>query len=420
MLALISHPDAPAAAAGDSILQDDMELMALDRTTGLYNYYVFRPAPPATNGARALHGTVERVVLEADGTVTERQKRPGEKAIQRVADSPRCFACHVLGAPVMNELSDGWDDWISPRKTRAVSVPLSGTTSELVGESTGDNPTGRSSFAGSLEVTVRDALRALGAGASTGSGLVSWLAASPWGRGVLDNALFCQSTVQVLSAEEAVPLEVYIDPWTVRNTRIVRPIRTPGTERAPLRFPVRAQLDVALEEALVARGVLSPEAALALRLVDPVHDVFSAVRCGAKAHLDGSLDASLATLDGRVRAAVEMALTTEAAARPEHSAAHAYARALLSRAPDLDARKEAYLQWAEQRLVGAGAPDAAARQAIEQERARRWREAEALYPEARNPFGPLPLGGPARAMVGTGGAALGSGIGASLGGASSD
>src|SRR5262245_57739170 len=41
MVALVSSPDAPHAGDGDPMLLTSVEVMALDRKTGLYNFYVF-------------------------------------------------------------------------------------------------------------------------------------------------------------------------------------------------------------------------------------------------------------------------------------------------------------------------------------------------------------------------------------------
>jgi hypothetical protein len=44
MAALFSSPDVPGAASGDPMVFDRVEVMALDRKTGLYNFYVMTPS----------------------------------------------------------------------------------------------------------------------------------------------------------------------------------------------------------------------------------------------------------------------------------------------------------------------------------------------------------------------------------------
>ncbi|HVH41337.1 MAG TPA: hypothetical protein VM925_03310, partial [Labilithrix sp.] len=116
--ALVSDPSRAADTSGDGILREPVEVMARDDRTGIYNFYVF---------AKDERGNPEvtRILRDgATGAVLERRlpsRGRASPAMPPANDSKRCFACHVNGGPLMNEMRDPWTNWISFKK----SLPLS-------------------------------------------------------------------------------------------------------------------------------------------------------------------------------------------------------------------------------------------------------------------------------------------------------
>jgi hypothetical protein len=298
---------------------DPAELMALDRKTGLYNFYFFT----ATGVTR---------VFRENGKVFERTL--DNKTLQATAKAPppakegnRCFDCHVNGAPLMNELSDPWENWVSTRKSKP-KAPLEGETERIVG---------MASLAHDLEQTIRSATchyvrgfncelfsrpptgtcggdgvhLCIPAPAKAGEpadaprpaiderqcakaasktcelknrpprmGFTEAVAAGrePGGIARLMRSLFCETEVNYDSVStEDVPSEVFFDPeiFTSASLETVSP-RGPS----PFQFPVRSHVDKLVEIDLWGRTLVGPKSTgPAIRLVDDENDIFSKARC---------------------------------------------------------------------------------------------------------------------------------------------
>lgn len=306
-VAVISSPDAPHAATGDSMITDDVEVMATDRTSGLYNFYVFRPS---SGGAP---GVVQRIVQHPDGTVEERTQGLGQALDTRPAQGRRCLSCHGSFDPLMNELSDPWTHWVSVRTPKAQSTGLTGDTLSIVEEArASDGAHTRVSFASALEVTVRVGLHDLVAGLPErpGSGLGWWVLRggvagaggapvpatptastmdgtvappAPNGDEVVDarralRSVFCDTALNFTSPVESAPLELFVDPAVILTEGIARPV-IPIAPAALFQMPIRSELDLQMEQFLVARGFLTAPLALAARVVDDRRDALSTTRC---------------------------------------------------------------------------------------------------------------------------------------------
>ncbi|MGZ3424648.1 MAG: hypothetical protein ACXVEE_42720, partial [Polyangiales bacterium] len=299
----------------DPLVQNAVETMALDRTTKKYGFYVFD-----ANGVTRIfedHGKVRTIVGSRDGQLSE------------IADGDRrCFSCHVHAEPLMPTPSDPWTNWVSSR--HRVPQTYSGETAAIVG---------KTSFADALEPIVRNAIRAMVVAGDVDA-----------------RPAFCATSVQFATA----PLAMYVDPGAVAGSGIVRP-----TANAPDLFPVRADFDLRMEAELVARGLLTPETVIALRLVDDQNDAFSAVRCALlPAKFEG---------DAQVRAILQKAFEgrTDTAA--------IYAKALLS-GTGVDSARAAYFDEVRARFTTTDAETLATRLADRRAAAR------ALFPGAAHPI----------------------------------
>ncbi len=310
-VALVSAPEAPHFAQGDGIVVDQVETIALDRTTGLYSFYVVSP--------EGMPGAVQRIVMAPDGVVEQRTKELGKPMVTTRAapgdvNARRCFNCHANGEPIMNELTDPWTNWVSARKPRVLATDLTGETLAIVSESKAPalspNQTNRGSFAGALEVTLRSALRelALGQTGSADSGLGRAIVdgRQPGGVARLLRSTFCETALNYLSASpNVVPIELFVDPAAFDGESIARPVTVAGAS-FPVALPIRSEVDKALEAFLVREGYLTADLALAVRLVDDVNDVFSTARCGLLASVTSGLAPVPTPTDvaSRVRAAL--------------------------------------------------------------------------------------------------------------------
>jgi hypothetical protein len=270
MTALISDEEEPGAAQGDTMSMKPLEVMAFDEKTGLYNFYVFEPA-----GA-GKPGTVSRFWRDKTGKVMTRQLVGGSTAPTdpKPHTSDACFRCHVDGAPIMNELSEPWTNWISPKKKLPTST-MAGTTKELVEAA---------SLADQLEQIIRAGTNDYVAGLQAKEG---WLNRTrdgllPGGTAKLLEPLFCQDELNYLSADTSlgVPLQVWFDPSVAAQASLTLPQPPSGNAPTPFLFPIRATRDEAVERALVSRDYLTDGMAVAIRLLDDENDVFSTKRCG--------------------------------------------------------------------------------------------------------------------------------------------
>jgi hypothetical protein len=280
MTALISDEGEPNAASGDTMSMTPLEVMAFDDKTGLYNFYVFEPT------AAGKPGTVTRFWRNKDGKVFRRKLVGGTVAPTDITphEHDACFRCHVNGAPLMNELSEPWTNWISPKKKLPTST-MSGTTKELVDQA---------SLADLLESIIRAGTQDYVNGLHAQDG---WLNRTrdgklPGGTSKLLEPIFCETELNYLSADttNGIPLQVFFDPSVTLSAGLALPdAPAGGNAPVPFLFPIRAVRDEVTERSLVKRDYLTDGMAVAIRLIDDENDVFSTKRCGVFTDLKAAI-----------------------------------------------------------------------------------------------------------------------------------
>jgi hypothetical protein len=358
-------PTDPSRDARDPLAVTPIEVMALDRRTGTYGFYVF-DEQGVQRIVRTETGVVRTVVGKRDGSVEELASK-----------GPRCFGCHVQGGPLMASLGDPWTSWVSTRTEVAVGS-YEGETAAIVAESNMlDRSVRRAAFANALEGIVRNAIRAfVVGGAEPGSGLVARTlgGAEPGGLPHLLRSVFCETELQFASTFETVPLQLFVDPAAVVGADITRPIAAPGDD-FPQLLPIRSEMDLRIEEQLVTRGVLSRATVQAIRLLDDERDVFSEKRCSLLPRVIEALPVDPRAVDAYVREVVRDALPADAA----------FARALLDGREDPGAR-DAYFAAVGQRFADAVASFTADRAMWVDRLMERRQRARAMFPGDAHPL----------------------------------
>jgi hypothetical protein len=278
--ALISSPRAEHAAGGDPMLFTPLEVMALDNTTGTYNFYVFK-----SNG-EGKPGTIIRV-MRNPGTsdIVKFEHTMGGKPKPSQAQTNACFSCHVNGGPIMNEMSRPWTNWVSVLKTLP-KEKLTGETLSVVSEAAPIGDSQRSSFANELEQTMRAAIRLWvnGSTPTTGFGQMTLEGSTPGGIPLLLKSTFCETELNYASSSDTVPMELFVDADLAAGSGLQPPAAIAG-QVFPFQLPMRAEHDKRVEKFMMKRGFITPRTALAVRLVDEGHDVFSKTRCDLHAEL---------------------------------------------------------------------------------------------------------------------------------------
>lgn len=356
MVGLFSPPG--DTHGGDSILFSPVEVMALDQTTGLYNFYLFSPQG------------ISRFYKDESGTVLERTlTRSGTSQPRPPAERERCFACHVNGGPLMNELSDPWTNWVSFKKNFSVSARLSGTTADLVELAKPNAEKGTSSLAGDLEQTMRAAAcRFVGGSGCTPGGTFDLTAPQngfgnavltgklPGGTARLLKSVFCETELHYVTASQSVPPQLFFDPQAVAAASLPN-VSADGDLRFPFLFPVRSEIDKSVELFMIGRHLLAPTTVNAIRLVDDENDVFSAERCGVWKDLTREeLPAQGGALNSKIREELRSRLEPGPKAFSfveKQPARTAHMKALLSRShssADVDSTRAAYLAEVRQRF----------------------------------------------------------------------
>lgn len=313
MVAMVSSNE-PTANVDDAIPDVPVEFMALDNTTGLFNFYVMEPTEGSPNG------TLARFVRLADGTVQKWTKVPGQAATKEDFPQGKCFNCHVHGGPVMNELTEPWTNWVSQH--HQMSRPMTGFTHALISEARpfpGD-PQGRSSIAQDLERVTRAsiAMWVEGTGApGSGFGQQTLDGKQPGGVSKLLESVFCQTEVNYASVlkPDAIPTPLMLD-QTVANLAGLQPAVPPvaGEGSDWTLLPVRSEADQRIEMFLVKKGILTNDTVLAARVFDDMHDIFSTKRCALLPDATARLAAG-GTIDEAVRASILASLDTDDATR---------------------------------------------------------------------------------------------------------
>ena len=389
--ALVSDPGMHQATQGDTMRMWPLEVMALDQTTGQYNFYVFEPA--VTPGDRwaplpaNTPGKVARVFRTKDA-VLERRLEAG-KAV--TPDAPpadgtdRCFRCHVNGAPLMNEMRDPWTNWVSFKKALPSST-LFQTTKELVTEAVPSSTTGRSSLANDFEPIMRAAIQGYVFGTTPTGGWANATVAGtqPGSIKRMLEAVFCETELNYGTAGQTVPIEVFFDPDVINGTDITPPPSF-GSKKIPFEFPIRSTFDQQTESWLVDRKFLSIETVKAIRLLDDENDIFSPARCGYLAEVTKNLIAEPTKVQAQVRKVLTSKLGSLpfTATQPKRAA---FLKALLSPNPvaGIDVLETDYLAELVARFKAADTSDAA----ILTKDALRKKLARAKFP---NPANPLPV-----------------------------
>ncbi|MBL9027356.1 MAG: hypothetical protein JNL21_34515 [Myxococcales bacterium] len=330
MAALFSSPDVAGAANGDPMVFDRVEVMALDRKTGLYNFYVMTPSKSATQP-----GTLMRVQLRPDGEVYTYTKDPAKKRVSTKKSKDRmCNNCHVNMGPLMNEMHEPWTNWVSTHKTLPESAnALTGETASIVNESVAlDGSHSRLGLANDLEKTMTAAIRVWNEGQASvaGSGFIQANIDGDQPQGIdgLLKSVFCETELQYASAFSTVPLELFLDPGAVAGGGFQPPVSYAG-DTFPVLMPVRSDMDKRIEIALIKKKVLSQRTVLAARLLDDKNDVFSEKRCSIYGDATAGLPVDPALVDAHVRAAIRSKLETLIPA----GARRAYVGALLADPP---------------------------------------------------------------------------------------
>jgi len=357
------------SSVGDALAPNPIELMALDRVTGLYNFYDVTPGETPGHS-----GTLRRIVQLSDGAVQDRTRRADRPLETTAANENHCFSCHVSGAPIMNELARPWAHWVSE-----VSPRTRGTYAGLTGDLTR-----RASRAYELEQSMRLALdrHAAGPPRSEGQGWVKATASTDGGLRRILRSLLCSTELNY----EARPLSLFVDAEAVAGTTLVPP-GIPANLRIPSVNPTRSEHDRAVERALIGLDVLDSRTALAVRLIDDRDDAFSERRCALVDEVMVDGEPSLRALDARLRRV--LGAPAVLAAIPDERARQ-YVSALVSREPAsvLAARREAYVTEAERRVRALAASLYEPQGASEFETGawRRVAGARALFPRSAAPL----------------------------------
>jgi hypothetical protein len=313
MTALVSSSNkafAPDPDKGDTIVPTPLEVMALDETTGLYNFYKFFSTKP---GERAI---IMRVVRNAADQVFDILLFPGDAKPTRKPSvatngtpTRRCFGCHVNGGPLMNELEDPWTNWVSFRHQSLDLASFSGRTQSLVSEAV-PNPEGRSSFAKGLEDPLKAAMRIYVNGTpgkpDTGIGAAILGGRAPGGVERLLRSVFCETELNYKGAFDEVPYELFFDPTVLGGTPPIK-ARVNPSDPIPHLLPVRSEMDRRLENFVQRSRLLTPNTILAARLLDEENDVLSPARCKVHEDVVKNLPKVAASVDPHVRNAIKKA-----------------------------------------------------------------------------------------------------------------
>ena len=348
MAALFSSPDVPNAGKGDPMVFDRVEVMALDRKTGLYNFYVMTPSADKKKA-----GILQRVQLRPDGEVYTITKDPTKTRTSTKKSADRlCNNCHANMGPLMNEMHEPWTTWVSTHKTLPETASkLSGETKSIVSEAISlDGSHSRTSLANDLEKTMTAAIRVWNEGQSSaaGSGFVqaNLDGDQPQGVGGLLESVFCQTEVQYASAFTTVPVELFVDPGAVAGGNF-QPPASYTAEPFPILMPVRSDMDKRIETALIKKKVLSQKTTIAVRLIDDKRDIFSNLRCKVLADVLPGLPEDATQVDAHVRSV----LRNKKAELYRGPKLVAYAEALLKDDTTTDALKSARVGYLAEALA---------------------------------------------------------------------
>ncbi|MEM9073419.1 MAG: hypothetical protein AAGE52_33245 [Myxococcota bacterium] len=277
---VLTSPDEPEDVRNPLAENQTTEVMALDRGTGLYNFYAIE---------RDLDGfTLRRTLEQTDGSIIERTKSWNAPLREAVNDEGGCLYCHARGTPMLLERNPFEDSpWIAPGEGPA----FVGLTSELQNENDGLEALA-AAVARGVEVAVADTDSRGYAPRVEEGALVG-------GYARLLRSVFCPTEYQLANPPAGhLPSALVADSWILGE---VLP-HLPGSDatRELRQVPVRADVDVAIERYLVDEGILHESTAVAIRLWDP-HSDLSRARCDQYWEVVRELPAERGAVDGHVR-----------------------------------------------------------------------------------------------------------------------
>ena len=357
--ALISDPDTHDTAKGDTMRMWPVEVIALDNTTGLYNFYVFEPAVSPSDPEAVLPpnsvGRVTRVYRAKEtregkagfGEFNVFEKRleaskPVSVEMQPIGGGNRCFNCHVNGAPLMNEMRDPWTNWVSFKKTLP-AAQLFGPTQEIVSQAVPNASAGTSSLANDLEPIMRTAIQSYVFGTTKTNGWANMTlnGGLPGGVSKMLESVFCETELNYASASQSLPLELWVDPDAAGPAGITPPPSF-GDDKTPFEMPIRSTRDQQTESWLIQKKFLTPSTVMAVRLLDDENDIFSAARCDLLPEITKGLGTDPASVEERVRTALT-AKVDSLAFKTTQPKRHAYLKALLTVGIRRDVAQREYL-----------------------------------------------------------------------------
>jgi hypothetical protein len=370
----------------DPIPTQPVEIMALDDTTGLFNFYVLEPSAVENGPA-----TVTRFVRGADDVVERWQKVAGRAATKEVFPDRKCFNCHVHGGPIMNELTEPWTNWVSSHKT--LSRELTGDTRQLTSEArpfSGEHS--RSSLANQLEQVTRASIamwiEGLPGVAGSGLGPQILSGAQPGGVPQLLRSVLCETEVNYATVFNTVPIATFVDATVAAFASLEPPI-PPVSGASFTLLPVRSETDQRIEKFLQKARILSPDTVLAVRIFDDKNDIFSPRRCGL--HTEVARRLADATPEAAIRSAILAALDSQETTKATTPAQRKYLRALLDPGTESEVRDSAESEYIAD-LTGRYTAETSKLESDDgrDQIGRRWRArqaaARAMFPTAKNPL----------------------------------
>ncbi len=373
--ALISDPNMNDSPKGDTMRMWPLEVIALDNTTGLYNFYVFEPAefPNDPEGVlpEGTKGRVTRVYRSIETrkdkagfgqfNVFEKRLEAGKAVTaeaQPIGGGNRCFNCHVNGAPLMNEMQDPWTNWVSFKKTLP-SAQMSGPTQKLVSEAVPNASVGTSSLANDLEPIMRSAIQNYVFGTTRTNGWANTTLAGglPGGISHMLESVFCETELNYASASQSLPLELFVDKDAAGPSSITPPPSF-GDDKTPFQLPIRSTRDKETESWLIQKKFLSAPTAMAVRLLDDENDIFSPARCNLLPEITKDLGNDPSKVDEKIRTVLtaKLASLPFATTQPKRAA---YIKSLLTVGIRREVAQREYLDELTKRFEAAPKTDAA-------------------------------------------------------------
>jgi hypothetical protein len=264
----------------------------------------------------------------------------------------------------MNELSEPWTNWISPKKNLPTSK-MGGTTKDLVTQA---------SLADQLETIIRKGIEDYLDGES-GKPKGGWMSRTrdgllPGSVSEMVKPLFCETELNYLSTDTTlgIPKQTFLDPSVTAPAEIVFPDAPREGGIVPFLLPIRSGRDQIAESVLLGREYVSTGSVVAIRLLDDENDIFSTKRCGVFTDVKRELDKLGKAPDPKkVAQTIHDAVLKAAPGLGLQPARLAYLNARIADKNDFDAEQDAYnteLKARFEKLDKKIAPREAARKAL--------------------------------------------------------